>query len=110
MPDVSSGVKCSCCAVGCGYSDFFEDTLSCCDLVGTHDEEHFFGGEYAVSGEDGEQGVFFAEGLCEVDEVCYGAVFGVCPVAGEFEAVGGFSGAFFCAGEGFFYVVVAGGV
>ena len=110
MPDVSSGVESSGCAVGRGYLDFFEDAFGGCYLVGTHDKQEFFGGEYAVAGDDGEQGVFFAEGLCEVCKVLDVVVFGVCPAVCEFEAVGGFLYTFSCSRGVFSDVAVSCGV
>ena len=110
MPDVSSGVQSSRCAVGRGLLDFLDDAFCCCYLVGTHDKQEFFSGEDAVSGDDGKQGRFLEECLRKVHKVSDSSVLSVCPEAGELEAVGGFLNTFSCTQSIFSDVAVSCGV
>lgn len=89
MPDIAARVDRAKCLVVGADLDAVEDALGGDDLVGSHDEQQVVGGEDAVVGEDGEEGVLGEEGVAEVHQVSDGAVGGVCPPAGELEAVAG---------------------
>ena len=88
MPDIAAGGGGSGALVEGGGVDPLEDLLGGGDLVGPHDEQLLGGGEHAVAGEDGQQGVLCEEGPGEALDIGDGPVAGVGPPGGELEGVG----------------------
>ena len=87
MPYVATACDISVLLVVVCYLDSVEYTLGCDYLIRTHNEEHIFRCEYAVSGKDIEYRMLREEGFCEVYEVGYDAVVSVCPEGSKLEAV-----------------------
>ncbi len=90
MPDITSRIGRTGFFVVAGYDDPIEDSLGSSDLVGPHDQKHIFTGEDAVFGQDIQDGVLREKSLGEINQIGDYLVAGVCPIIGEFKAVGSF--------------------
>lgn len=89
MPDISSTVDGPGPLVVVRHLNAVEYSLGCRDLIRPHDEQEILRGEYAILGENIQQGVLGEEGFGEIDKVGDDLILCIGPVAGEGEAVAG---------------------
>ena len=62
-----------------------ENTLGSHNLIRSHNEQQFLGGEDAILGQDIEQRTFGKESACEVHQVENGVVLCICPIGSKLE-------------------------
>lgn len=90
MPDISASVGFSVKFVVVCNIDFLEYPFRGGNLVRTHHHQHSLAGEYAILGEDVQQGMLGEECLGEIHQVVDYLVVAVCPETVALVSVSGF--------------------
>ena len=110
MPDISASIDFPVEFVVVCDIDFLDYSFSSGDLVWPHHHQHSLAGEYAIFGDDIQQGMLGEECLGEIQQVVDYLIIAVCPERSELERVACVFGFVTSTCFKFFYVIGTGGI